>query len=121
MICSKPLAQCNSISCWVHNCGAMRGVSKVKRGNKVSGLAPDNKKDVETCIKANTIIGDYTDLIILLADIADLMAKGENIWVTFGLTFDKTGYLLTVNWDADKIRASGGSLREVAKEAALLV
>jgi len=99
----------------------MKGASKVKRGDSKSGMKPDNTQELATAIKAGSLAEQYAGILTLLADLADNAIRGENIWATFGLTMDKSGLLLTVNWGSDKIRASGGSLRQLSEEAGLLV
>jgi len=121
MRCTAPLTQCHSVACWVHNCGPMKGAQKVKKLDKKPKIEASNKAEIEARTKAGEISPSLASLLLVIADVFDLAASGQDIYMTLGMTRDKSGYLMTIFWNGERVYASGGSLMSLAEEASLLL
>jgi len=89
----------------------------MKRGKKVQFvLNANNEESLMQRIKANKVNDNYGSFLQLVAQSMDLMCKGENVYLTLGMTRDRSGLLLVVNWDNDKTFIVAGSLASLSDE-----
>jgi hypothetical protein len=56
-----------------------------------------------------------------MGDVLDNAIKGEDIYMTLGMTRNKDAVLLTITWDREKLVISGGSLTDLAEQAHTLL
>jgi len=94
----------------------------MKRGKKIQfTLNPNNEETLLTRSKANKLSDNYGSFLQLVAQSMDLMCKGENVYLTLGMTRDRSGLLLVVNWDDDKTFIVAGSLAGLSDECTSLL
>jgi len=94
----------------------------MKRGKKVGfTLNPNNEAALLERIKAKTVSDNYGTFLQAIAQSMDLMCKGENVYLTLGMTRDRSGLLLVVNWDDDKTFLVAGSLAGLSDECSTLL
>jgi len=93
----------------------------VKRAHKATPLTPTNTQHIEDAIKLKNVGGIYTDLLMVIADVLDTAVKGEDIYMTVGMTRNKDAVLLTITWDREKLVLSGATLRDLAEQANTLL
>jgi len=54
-------------------------------------------------------------LLRLIAEVLDMSAQGENIYLTIGLNRPKNSHVITVTWDGDKMYAAGVGLETLSQ------
>jgi len=93
----------------------------VKRAHKGTPLTPTNTFAVNDSLKLKDSHLVYGNLLLVLADVLDSAVKGEDIYLTLGMTRNKDAVLLTITWDRDKLVLSGATLRDLADQAETLL
>jgi hypothetical protein len=93
----------------------------VKRAHRTDPLKADNKSLVTEHIVAGSLSKSWSDIVMLMADVLDNAIKGEDIYITVGMTRNKDACLLTVTWDREKLVLSGMSLLDLAEQAHTLL
>jgi hypothetical protein len=110
----KTYPYCGSVRCWKNNCA--NGGFTVQRQKSSSGkLNSGNadyigKKDLTPTQRL-----DLQNIVQLVGEMFDLIADGENIYLTIGANKERTQFLITVVDNGDRRYAAGGHLAEVAK------
>ncbi len=90
----------------------------MKKGKKVQYvLNANNVEALDGRVKAKKVDEAYYGLLRLCAEVCDHAIAGEDIYLTIGMTRDRSGLLLVVTWDGDKTFMAGGSLAGLADEA----
>jgi len=91
----------------------------VKLPKQTAGkLAMDNMKSIDAWGKTELKATPYYALLLLLADMFDTIAKGDNCYAVIGATSNRTAYSLTVNISHDKASIYAASFDEIAAGAA---
>ena len=89
----------------------------MKKGKKVQyTLQANNVDSFDERLKTPTKLVAYEGLLRLCAEVCDHACKGEDIYLTLGMTRDKTGLLVVITWDGDKSFLAGGSLVGLSDE-----
>lgn len=105
---------CGSVSCWVKNCS--NGGFTVKRKENSSGKLQTGNADY-VLRKDNTPTQklDLQNIVQLIGEMFDLIAQGENIYMTIGANRERTQFLLTLIDDGERKYAAGDHLADLAK------
>jgi len=80
-------------------------------------LTNDNKKGVSAWGKTPLEETPYYSLLVLLGDMFDTIAKGDNCYAILGATSARSAFSLTVNISQDKASIYAPSFEEVAAGA----
>lgn len=100
---------CGSVSCYMANCSLRR--DNVKRPqSKGEAIAPVNVSQLMGLSAEALADTPYYGLLLLLSEMCDAQAKGENVYITIGANMDRTSVLLTLTQDGVKTRAGGTTL-----------
>lgn len=113
--CVYPWYYCGSTACWIHGCSLDYKEAKRVKGQEREPLVTDNLAAVERVTKAGTKLEPYYGLVAILADVVDTAARGDECYLTFGLSRNRDQIMLTVHIGRDALYASGASLVEVSK------
>ena len=90
----------------------------MKKGKKLGFvLNPNNLEHLQSRLKTSKAMDNYCDFLALVAQALDLAISGEDIFLTIGITRDKSGLLMTITWDGDKTFLVAGSLASLSDEA----
>jgi hypothetical protein len=105
---------CGSVRCWVVNCS--NGGFAVQRKNNSSGKLQSGNADY-VLRKDNTPAQklDMQNIVQLIGEMFDLIAGGENIYMTIGANRERTQFLLTIIDNGDRKYAAGDHLADLAK------
>lgn len=105
---------CGSVRCWVRNCS--NGGFTVKRNNGNAGRLQHGNADY-VLRKENTPAQklDLQNIVSLIGEMLDLIADGENIYMTIGANRERTQFLLTVIDNGERKYAAGDHLADLAK------
>lgn len=105
---------CGSVSCWVRNCS--NGGFTVKRNNSNAGRLQHGNADY-VLRKENTPAQklDLQNIVTLIGEMLDLIADGENIYMTIGANRERTQFLLTIIDNGERKYAAGDHLADLAK------
>ena len=90
----------------------------MKKGRKVQYIL--NANNVEALAERSTgkqPLQAYLGLLELAANVCDHAISGEDIYMTIGMTRDRSGLLLVITWDGDKSFLAAGSLAGLSDEA----
>jgi hypothetical protein len=105
---------CGSVRCWVKNCS--NGGFTVQRKNSSTGKLQGGNSDY-VLRKENTPSQklDLQNVIQLIGEMMDLIAAGENIYMTIGANRERTQFLLTLIDNGERKYAAGDHLADLAK------
>jgi len=76
-----------------------------------------NKEHVEKMCKEVKLSPKAVGLLLLLADVMDLIAKGNNTYVIFGSTQSRDAYSLSVRGDDQQPTIYGSNYDEISIKA----
>ena len=79
---------------------------KLQAGNKDYILRKDNTPAEKL---------DLQNIVQLIAEMFDLIADGENVYMTIGANRERTQYLLTLVDNGDRKYAAGGHIKDLAQ------
>jgi len=90
----------------------------MKKGRKLHFvLNPNNVETLEERGKSKQPLEAYYGLLLLAANVCDHAISGEDIYMTLGMTRDRSGLLLVITWEDDKTFLAAGSLAGLSDEA----
>lgn len=114
LVGARSVPFCGSVSCWVRNCS--NGGLTVQRQKGSTGKLEQGNADYVTR-KDNTPSQklDLQNIVQLIGEMLDLIAQGENIYMTIGANRERTQFLLTVIDNGERKYAAGGHLADLAK------
>jgi len=94
----------------------------MKKGKKVQYvLNANNVEALAARSEGKQPLSAYSGLLELAANVCDHAVSGEDIYMTIGMTRDRSGLLLVITWDGDKSFLAAGSLAGLSDEARLWV
>jgi hypothetical protein len=118
MRCSRklPCANCPSISYFVHNCEEKL---HMPLGNKTrkAPLTKDNLTHLLDVIKPVKNGEQHLGLLLLIADMLDCIANGEEWYMVIGSTKSNDAFSVTITSGADKEYVFGSSLSDLSIRA----
>jgi len=90
----------------------------MRKGRKVQYvLNANNVEALEERSKGKQPLETYLGLLLLAANVCDHAIAGEDIYMTIGMTRDRSGLLLVITWGEDKSYLAAGSLAGLSDEA----
>jgi len=89
----------------------------VKRAHGTDELPADNVVRLRESLSTKQGLAHFLDLLILVADVLDLAAAGEDVWLSIGHTKSHNACLLTVHDGGEVMTASGTRLEDLAAAA----
>jgi hypothetical protein len=111
---TKSVPFCGSVRCWVQNCS--NGGFTVQRKNTTAGkLQSGNADYVKRRENTPTQKLDLQNIVQLIGEMLDLIAAGENIYMTIGANRERTQFLLTLIDNGERKYAAGDHLADLAK------
>ena len=81
-------------------------------------LTPDTAIELKKHLSKPETAKNMYAILQVIADCLDDAIKGENSYVTFGVTRDKKALMMTINFGGSKLFAAGQTLWEVADKCA---
>lgn len=86
--------------------------------NKVAmQLNANNEASLLERVQEKSFKDTYIDFLQLVAQAFDKAIEGENVYLNVGMTRDRSGLLVVINWDGDKSYLVAGSLASLSQEA----
>lgn len=89
----------------------------MKRAHGTEALPKDNVVRLREQLTTKQGLAQFLDLLILIADVLDLAAEGEDVWLSIGHTKSHNACLLTVHDGGEVLTASGTRLEDLAAAA----
>ena len=86
-----------------------------------NGIAGGNVKHLNDSLVSDILDSEYLDLLRLIAEIIDMIAVGDNVYLVLGSTKDRSALTLTIKGDAEVQPVYAGSLLGLSRGVKLLL
>lgn len=94
---------------------------KLQQSKRGLTIKAGNAKELTLSSTAELSKTEYYWLVALVADMFDMIATGEQIYMTIGSTKDRSAYTLTVRTEGEPVTLYGVSLRELVSKCQSLL
>jgi len=107
MKCSRTYIKCGSVSCWAANCSLSQGNTSMRKDFVKEPITPN----FEATLSGPPAKGGGADnasvLLLLVAQVLDAAASGEDCYLHIGLTRPKDAAVVKLHLNGSTVYASG--------------